>query len=160
MRLIISARILACSDKFSQLLQISRFSFRMFQKQDRACGKFGTNLCSKCVWNYRTVWNNLTPFLGSLLGVTGHLFGAKKAPIVNFWGVTPSHRFGELDSSCPKSLSKVGWLFWLGNIWAQILRFCTMFVKSGEIHYTNLLQKPGTNIDEIDDFSSNRCLFG
>jgi len=69
-----------------------------------------------------------------------------KAPTVNFSGVTSSHRFGELDSSYSKSFSKVGWLFLLGGEQGSNITFLTMFVNSEQSYYTNLLQKPGTNI--------------
>ena len=81
-----------------------------------------------------------------------------KAPTVNFRGVT-----SDLKSLIPAALShfqKWAGYFGMGNSRAEILRFCTMFVNYRQIYYTNLLQKPGTNIDEINDFSSNRCLLG
>ena len=50
--------------------------------------------------------------------------------------------------------------FSLGNSRPETSRFLLPVRNVGLIYYTTLLQKPGTNIDEIDDFSSNRCLFG
>ena len=49
-----AARIVACSDNFSQMprisqfsSRISRFSCRMFEKQVHSCGNFGTHFCTK-----------------------------------------------------------------------------------------------------------------
>ena len=54
---------------------------------------------------------------GRVLGVvTGHLFGANKAPTVNVWGVTSLHRFEELDSICPLVIFKRGLAIFVSDI--------------------------------------------
>ena len=91
----------------------------------------------------------------------GTLLELNKAPTVNFWGVTSCHLFEELHSSCPQVICKRGLAILVTEI--AVLKYCDFarcLFKYRQIYYTNLLQKPGTNIDESDDFSWNRCLLG
>jgi len=60
-----------------------------------------------------------------------------------------------LIPAVPSHFQEWAGYFGQGDSRAQILRFCTIFVNSEQIYHIKLLNKPGTNIDEIEKPGTN-----